>query len=132
MRNQRDTNCARIRITDGGLTTRKERRTSAELEYDRALRAVFVAMQDRHGRYVNRNFNNVAKGRSPWRTLMRRFKEAKAARNDAHNYPLMQEAVDVLRQYVETMRPLGAHSQSQMNVTGEFDPPRAPAQRKRA
>lgn len=127
----RDKKLARFRISDGGKAG--ELRTSVEKEYDRALRAVFTRMENRHGHYVNRNFNNVAKGQTtPWRGLMRRFKEAKAARNDARNYPLMLEAVGVLKEYVETFRPMGAHSQS--NVTGEFPitPPRAPAQRKRA
>lgn len=90
-----------LSIVDGGLLRRRQR---ADIEFERALRALFVAMCGKDGKSVNKNFRNVARGHvTPWRVLMRRFREAKAARNDAHNYPLMKQTVRVLDSYIDAL-----------------------------
>jgi hypothetical protein len=78
--------------------------TAAELELDRAMRELFYAARDARGRSVNKNFRNVARGAThPWRTLVRRFREAKKARAAAQNYPLMKAAVRRLDEYVDQL-----------------------------
>jgi hypothetical protein len=79
-------------------------RTPADVELDRAMRALFYGARDQRGRAVNKNFRNVARGAThPWRALIRRFHEAKRARNAAHNYPLMKQAVRELDRYVDAL-----------------------------
>jgi len=68
-----------IRVEDGG--TARERRTIAELQLERDLRALFVALCGKDGKALNRNYANVANGHTrPWRVLVRRIKEARLAR----------------------------------------------------
>lgn len=79
-------------------------RTHAELELERAIRALFVAMCGKDGKSVNKNFRNVARGATrPARMLARRLREAKAARNDAHNYPLAKQTVREIDEYVDRL-----------------------------
>lgn len=107
----------RITISDGGKAG--ERRQHAEIECERALRALFFAMRNKEGASINKNFRNVACGQTaPWRVLMRRFREAKLARNTAHNYPLMKAAVREMDRYVDALHGVQHH-------TGEHTPPRA-------
>jgi hypothetical protein len=99
--NERE-NLHKLTISDGGLTERGVKRTHADVELERALRALFVAMRDRRGRSVGMGFRDVASGKTaPWRMLMRRLREAKAARNDAHNYPLMKRTVREIDRWVD-------------------------------
>ena len=70
---------ANLSIEDGG--TARERRTQAEVQLERDLRALFVALCGKDGKALNRNYANVAKGHTrPWRVLVRRIKEARAQR----------------------------------------------------
>lgn len=92
----------RLTVLNGGKAG--EPRTHADLELDRAMRALFYAAKDRKGRSVNKNFRNVARGAThPWRALVKRFREAKRARNAARNYPLMKDAVRELDRYVDRL-----------------------------
>jgi hypothetical protein len=82
----------------------REHRTHAELELDRAMRALINAMRSRSGAAVNKNFRNVARAHTrPWYGLVRRWREAKRARNDAHNYPLAKASVRELDHYVDML-----------------------------
>lgn len=104
-------------ISDGGKAG--ERRTHADVELERALRALFFAMRGRDGKSLNMNFRNVAAGKTnPWRVLMRRFREAKAARNDTHNYPLMKESLRELDRWVDVLH----GKRDRLHVTGEHKP----------
>jgi hypothetical protein len=81
-----------------------ERRTHADVELDRAQRALFVAMCGRDGKSINKNFRNVACGATkPWRMLVRRLREAKGARNDRVNYPLAKLSVAQLDAWVDDL-----------------------------
>jgi hypothetical protein len=92
----------RVTVLNGGKAGQP--RTHADLELDRAMRALFYAAQDTRGRSVNKNFRNVARGAThPWRALIRRFREAKRVRNAQRNYPLMKQAVRELDQYVDRL-----------------------------
>lgn len=72
-------NWANLQVEDGG--TAAQRRTHAEKQLERDLRALFVALRGKDGKALNRNYSNVAKGHvRPWRVLVRRIKEAKAMR----------------------------------------------------
>lgn len=91
-----------LTISDGGQA--RERRTHAEVELDRAMRALINAMRSRSGAAVNKNFRNVARAHTrPWCGLVRRWREAKRARNDAHNYPLVKASVRELDHYVDML-----------------------------
>jgi hypothetical protein len=73
-------------------------RTHAELELERAVRALFYAMEGKK----SKNIANVAQGvTSPVRMLVRRFQEAKRARRDAVNYRLAKAVVRELDVYVD-------------------------------
>jgi hypothetical protein len=90
-------------------------RTPADVELDRAMRALFYNARDQRGRAVNKNFRNVARGAThPWRALIRRFREAKRARNAQRNYPLMKEMVRELDRYVDVL--FGR----EIDTTGDF------------
>lgn len=104
-----------LTISDGGRA--QIRRTHAETELDRTLRALFVAMCGKDGRTLNRNYANVACGHTaPWRMLVRRLREAKAARHDRHTYPIAKQAVKELDRYVDRLYGKDTHT------TGEHRP----------
>lgn len=85
-------------IEDGGQA--HVRRTHAEVELERAIRALFYAMEGKK----SRNLHNVAEGVThPVRMLMKRLKEAKRARRDSVNYPLAKQTVQELDQYVDRL-----------------------------
>ena len=106
-------NWRNISVSDGG--TAGERRPSAEVEFEKAMHALLIAMQGKDGNSVNENFRNVARGHTrPLRMAIRRLREARAARNHARNYPLAKEMARVFDQYVEQAFRPG-------HVTGEFD-----------
>lgn len=89
--------------------------THADVELDRAMRALFYDARDQRGRSVSKNFRNVARGAThPWRALVKRFREAKRARNAQWNYPLMKQAVRELDRYVDVL--FGRDE----NTTGDF------------
>lgn len=91
-----------LTVSDGGRA--KEHRTHADVELERAVRALFYAMCGRDGKSINKNFRNIACGEThPVRMLIRRLKEAKAARNDAVNYPKAKETVRELDRYVDRL-----------------------------
>jgi hypothetical protein len=99
-------------IDGGRLSTR------AELELERAARELFFAMRGKDGKLINKNFRNVTRGQtSPLRQIVRRFKEAKAARNDARNYPLMKKTVRELDRWVDAL-----HGKATEQITGEHSP----------
>lgn len=86
-------------------------RTHAELELERALRALFYAMEGKKGK----NLRNVARGAThPARMLVRRLKDAKRARNDQLNYPLAKATVRELDRYVDQLFGRSIHT------TGDF------------
>lgn len=94
-----------------------QRDTPADVELDRALRALFYSTRDARGRIPTKNLRNVARGAThPWRMLVKRFHEAKRARNPQQNYPLMKQAVRELDRYVDAL--FGQES----TTTGEFTP----------
>ena len=102
MQNTPEKKLHNLTISDGGLA--QTRRTRAELELERALRALFVAMQDRQGRSINQNFRNIASRKTqPWKGIVRRFKEAKRARNDQHNYPLARQVGQAFERYADEL-----------------------------
>jgi hypothetical protein len=87
-----------LTVQDGGLA--RERRTHAEREVERAIRALFYAMEGRKGK----NLRNVARGAThPARMLLRRFREAKRARKDGVNYPLAKQTVREIDAFVDSL-----------------------------
>lgn len=114
-----------LTLEDGGLRTPR----TVDDELERRARELFFAMRRKDGASVNKNFRNVARGHiHPLRVLMRRFKEAKAARNDAHNYPLMKQTIRDIDAWVDAL-----HGKRQsLSITGEFTPPPAAPQKKAA
>lgn len=111
-----------LRIEDGGKA--RQPRTHAELELERAVRALFYAMEGK-----GKGLRNVACGVThPVRMLVRRFQEAKRARRHAVNYPLAKQAVRALDEYVDAlfnMRQEGVTAQrhdveSLLFPTGDF------------
>lgn len=93
----------RLSISDGGKTLRGERRTNAEVQFDRAVRALFFAMCGKDGKSINKNFRNVTRGHThPLRMVVRRFKEAKAARAPKA-YRQSKDVVRALDHYVDTL-----------------------------
>lgn len=98
-----------LTVENGGTPSRK-----ADVELERAARALFVAMCGRDGKSISKNFRNVARGHtSPLRMVVRRFKEAKAARAPKA-YLHSKAVVRALDQYVDAL-----HS---MRNTGEHEP----------
>jgi hypothetical protein len=92
----------RLTVLAGGKAG--DARTHAELELDRAMRALFYAMRDTRGRMPGKNVRNVARGAThPWRMLAKRFRDAKRARYPQHNYPLVKETVRELDRYVDRL-----------------------------
>ncbi len=86
-----------LRIEDGGKAGQP--RTHAEVEVERAIRALFYAMEGK-----SKNLKNVAEGVThPARMLLRRFREAKRARRSAINYPLAKQAVREIDRYVDEL-----------------------------
>ena len=117
---------ARPTVSDGGRA--KERRTRSDIELGRAVRELLYAMRNRDGNSVNKNFRNAARGYTkPIRILIRRLREAKAARNDRHHYPLAKQ---IGREYDKWVDDLFLNPSY---TTGEHSPPpAAPAARKAA
>ena len=69
---------------DGGSAG--ERRTHADVQLERDIRAAFYAMCGKDGKQLGPNFRNVTKGHTnPMRVLVRRIKEAKRMRSP-HSY----------------------------------------------
>ena len=98
-----------LSISDGG-----QRSTKADIELERAARALFVAMCGKDGKSINKNFRNVACGHTnPLRVVVRRFKEAKAARAP-RAYDHSKAVVKALDRYVDAL-----HG---MRSTGEYPP----------
>lgn len=86
-----------LRLEEGGQP--RAPRTHAELELERAVRALFYAMEGK-----NKSMRNVAEGVThPVRMLVRRFRDAKRARRHAVNYPLAKQAVRALDDYVDAL-----------------------------
>ena len=76
MNAERGKNRGNLGVEDGG-----NRGTRAEIQLERDLRELFVALCGKDGKALNRNYANVANGHTrPWRVLVRRIKEAKALR----------------------------------------------------
>lgn len=87
-----------LRVMDGGKA--HVRRTHAELEVERAIRALFYAMEGRK----TKNIRNVCRGAThPARMLLRRFRDAKRARRDRVNYPLAKQTVREIDAYVDAL-----------------------------
>lgn len=117
-----------LTVSDGGKTLRGEPKTDADY-LERKVRELLFAMRRKNGTSVNQNFRHAARkdGTHMLRMLIRRFKEAKAARNDALNYPLMKETVREIDRWVDALH--GKHDAGENQITGEFPPPAAPARR---
>ena len=98
-----------LTVENGGTPSRK-----ADLELERAARALFVAMCGKDGKSINKNFRNVARGHTnPLRVVVRRFKEAKLARAPKA-YDHSKAVVKALDRYVDAL-----HG---MRITGEYPP----------
>lgn len=103
-----------LSISDGGRA--QERRTTAEREFELAVRALFFAMCGKDGRAINKNFRNIACGHTkPLRLVIRRFREAKAARAP-RAYTQSKEIVHALDRYVDALH-------GRRHDTGEFKGP---------
>lgn len=115
-----------LTVSDGGKTLRGEPKTDADY-LEGKVRELLFAMRRKNGTSVSQNFRNAARkdGTRPLRMLIRRLKEAKAARNDAHNYPLAKLTVREIDAFVDRLY----HKQDENQITGEFPPPAAPARR---
>lgn len=88
-------------IRDGGKAG--ERRTSADQQLERDVRAAFYAMCGKDGKSLNQNFRNVAKGRtSPVRMLMRRIREARRMRAP-QSYEQAKNIVAAMDRWVEEL-----------------------------
>jgi hypothetical protein len=112
MHNNGDKKLENLRIEDGG--TARERRTHAEVQLERDLRALFVACCGKDGRALNRNYANVANGHTtPWRALVRRIKEAKLARAPK-GYEQGKALAQRIDQYVDELYDRRHH-------TGDYD-----------
>lgn len=117
-----------LSVSDGGRTLRQEVRTIDDV-LERALRELLFAMRRKDGTSIGENFRHATRRHPtrPLRMLIQRYREAKAARNDAHNYPLMKEGVRAIDAWVDAL-----HKITPLSSTGEFTPPpAAPAQRRR-
>jgi hypothetical protein len=91
-------NRGNLSIADGGMPS-----TKADVELERAARALFIAMCGKDGKSISKNFRNVARGHtSPLRMVVRRFKEAKAARSPKA-YTHSKDVVRALDRYVDTL-----------------------------
>lgn len=88
----------RLTVLAGGKAGQP--RTHAELELERAVRALFYAMEGKK----SKNLRHVAAGIThPARMLIRRFREAKRARRDSVNYPLAKQTVKEIDEYVDRL-----------------------------
>jgi hypothetical protein len=95
-------NLGKLSISDGGRAG--ERRASADVQIERAFRELFFAMRGKDGKSINKNFRNVARGETKLIcAYKRRIKELKAARNDAHNYPLAKASVREIDIWVDDL-----------------------------
>lgn len=98
-----------LRVLRGGRAS--ERRTHAELELERAIRALVYAMDGK-----GKNLRNVARGAThPAKMLVKRFQEAKRARKDQVNYPLAKQTVAELDRYVDRL-----FGKERITTTGDF------------
>lgn len=105
-------------VSDGGKTEREERPTSAEKELELAARELFYAMRGKDGKSISKNFRNASRGATtPLRMVVRRFKEAKAARAPKA-YRQSKDVVRALDEFVDALH-------NRRNDTGEFRPPRS-------
>ena len=87
-----------LQIEDGG-----NRGTRAEVQLERDLRELFVALCGKDGKALNRNYANVANGHTrPWRVLVRRIKEAKALRAP-DGYARSKQMAERLSVYVDEL-----------------------------
>lgn len=102
-------NWGNMSVLDGGRSS--ELRTHEEMDLERAQRALFVAMCGRDGKSISKDFRNVARGHVKLlRAFMRRVRQAKAARNDQHNYPLMKQSVAEIDAYVDRVFRMKQHT----------------------
>lgn len=109
----------RLTVLRGGQARTPQ--SHAELELDRAMRALFYAMRDKQGGNINKNVRNVSRGAThPWRVLVKRFRDAKRARNPKVNYAACKGTVQELDRYVDRLFGMGNES---IYTTG--DHPRA-------
>jgi hypothetical protein len=126
MTRERGKNVDYLRVEDGGAAGLP--RTDADA-LEKATRDLFFAMRNKDGNAISKNFRNASNASTrPLRMLIRRFKEAKAARNDALNYPLMKQTVRAIDDWVDALH----NKQSAILTTGEHQPPPAAPARRRA
>lgn len=92
-------NRGRMRVETGKTTPR-----DLDDLLEKEIRALFFAMRGRNGKSLNKNFRNIARGHVKMiATLKRRIQDAKAARNDAHNYPLVKQSIRAIDEYVDDL-----------------------------
>lgn len=117
-----------LTVSDGREREPGEARTPED-ELERLARELFFAMRRKDGTSVSENFRSVTRknGTRPLKMLIRRLKEAKAARNDAHNYTLAKDLMSGIDAYVDHL-----YRKPTTHVTGEHTPPPAAPARKRA
>lgn len=115
-------NLHRFSVSDGGKTLRGEPRTLDDA-LERAVRELLFAMRRKDGTSIGENFRHATRKNPtrPLRMLIQRFREAKAARNDALNYPLMKQGVRAIDEWVDALH----GRQLTLHVTGEHTPPPA-------
>ena len=112
MNGKRGKNWGNLQIEDGGT-----RSTRAEVQLERDLRELFVALCGKDGKALNRNYANVANGHTrPWRVLVRRIKEARSLRAP-DGYARSKQMAERLSVFVDEL-----YGRAPMHDPGEFRP----------
>ena len=112
MQPERGKNRGNFGIEDGGT-----RGTRAEVQLERDLRELFVALCGKDGKALNRNYANVANGHTrPWRVLVRRIKEARSLRAP-DGYARSKQMAERLSVFVDEL-----YGRAPMHDPGEFRP----------
>lgn len=89
-------------LVQGNAPKQPTAQRMADIRLERTMRECGAAMQTKDGKSISKNFRNVANGTVKMtRAFQRRVKEAKAARNAAHNYPILRRAALAFVDYVD-------------------------------